>query len=394
MKKLLVFLISIASALLIVGCTPQPHDEKTADETISHQPINETENKIVSEHEISDHLKVHYIDVGQGDSTLFQFSEDGEEYAILIDAGDFTGDEVIEYLQANGLSKVNIAIGTHPDADHIGQLDRIINTFKVDEVWLSGNTSSSDTFQRVLEAIDENDVGYEEPRMGDQFEVGSLNIEVLYPQQITGKVNEESISLKLTYGEVSFIFTGDAEKGNELEMVESGANLKADFLHLGHHGSSTSTSNEFLKAVNPKIAIYSAGAGNSYGHPNEEVVSLVQKSGIKLYGTDIHGTIIVTTDGKKYSIETNKQGTFHSPKTEENTTAQKDTDIRTTEGCVNINTATSGEVEQIIHIGPERAEDLIEQRPYQSVDDLSKIKGIGPARIEDIKEEGLACVGG
>lgn len=376
MKRLF---ISIVTVFFLAGCNSQ-----LASSSKQTNSLN-LEN--------GDSLKVHYIDVGQGDSTLFQVLDNGKEYTLLIDAGDFTGNEVVEYLQANEIDKINVAIGTHPDADHIGQLDRVIEGFAVDEVWLSGNTSNSDTFHRLLEAIDKNNVVYEEPRMGDQFELGPIQIEVLYPKLISGKANEESISLKLTYDEISFVFTGDAEKKNEIEMIESGANLRADFLHLGHHGSNTSTGERFLQAVKPAVAIYSAGKDNSYGHPHEEVVSLVQNSGIKLYGTDVDGTIVVTTDGKAYTIETKKNGTIQSSE-EIQKTIEKAEIASNNASCININTATSEEIEQIVHIGEERAEDLIALRPYISIEDLSRIKGIGEARIEDIKEEGLACVGG
>lgn len=217
MKRLFIF-IFIVTVFFLAGCNSQLASSSKQTHSLNL--------------ETGDSLKVHYIDVGQGDSTLFQVSDNGQEYTFLIDAGDFTGDEVVEYLHANGIEKINVAIGTHPDADHIGQLDRVIKGFNVDEVWLSGNTSNSDTFHRLLEAIDKHDVVYEEPRMGEQFKLGPLQIKVLYPKQISGKANEESVSLKLTYGEISFVFTGDAEKKNEIEMIESGANLRADFLHL------------------------------------------------------------------------------------------------------------------------------------------------------------------
>lgn len=371
--------ICIVTVFFLVGCNSQLASTSKQTNTLN------LEN--------GDSLKVHYIDVGQGDSTLFQVTDNGQEYTLLIDAGDFTGDEVVEYLQANGIDKINVVIGTHPDADHIGQLDRVIEGFDVDEVWLSGNTSNSDTFHRLLGAIDSKDVGYEEPRMGDQFDLGPLHIDVLYPKQISGNANEESVSLKLTYGEISFVFTGDAEKKNEIEMIESGANLKADFLHLGHHGSSTSTSEGFLQAVKPAVAIYSAGKDNSYGHPHEEVVSLVQKSGIELYGTDVDGTVVVTTDGKAYMIETEKNGTIQSSENIQSTIETEETPVSNA-SCININTATTEEIKKIVHIGADRAEDLIELRPFNSIEELSRIKGIGEARIEDIKEEGLACVGG
>lgn len=346
---------------------------------------------------VSSDLVVHYIDVGQADATLLQFTDQGEEYTVLIDAGDFSGNEVVDYLKSKEITTLDIAIGTHPDADHIGQLDKVINEFAVGEVWLSGNTGNSRVFQRVLEAINTLDIGYEEPRTGDEYEVGPLKIEVLHPKEISGKSNEESLSLKMTYGHIRFIFTGDAYVENELEMIKSGADLQADILHLGHHGSSTSTSEEFLQAVNPKVAIYSAGENNSYGHPHREIVSLVQEANIELYGTDVHGTIIVTTDGENYTITTAKEGTVTpsiAPTTKKEEASAVPTTPKNNSSCIDINTASAEELEKIIHIGPEYAQDLIELRPFQSVEQLTRINGIGKGRIKDILAENLACVGG
>jgi competence protein ComEC len=352
-------------------------------------------------------MKVHYIDVGQGDSALIQYSEDGEEYTILIDAGNFNSTNVISYLQSQNIDQIDIAIGTHPDADHIGQLDQVVNIFDVEEVWLSGNTSTSQTFQELLAAIDAKGVGYHEPRMGEEYEIGSLVVDVLYPKSITGESNAESISLKMTYGDIRFVFTGDAEQENEVEMVNSGADLKAEILHLGHHGSNTSTHPTFLNEVHPEVAIYSAGEDNSYGHPHPEVVNLVQHSGIQLYGTDVNGTIIVTTDGKDYDIETKEEGTI-SPSSLEEGLAEKVpthhpadsesnplTNPPVNKGsCIDINKASIEQLQEIVHIGPERAQDVVNLRPYQSVEDLSRIEGIGPSRLNDIVLEGLACVRG
>ncbi|MGY3714266.1 MBL fold metallo-hydrolase [Sutcliffiella cohnii] len=354
---------------------------------------NEKESQSLSE------LKVHYMNVGQADSTLLQFTVEGEAFHILIDAGNWNRNDVVNYLHAQNVSHIDIAIGTHPDADHIGQLDKVINTFDVGEVWMSGNTNSSQTFQRVLEAIDKSGADYYEPRMGDEFEIGSLEIAVLYPKTITENDNEESISLKITYGDIRFIFTGDASKKNELNMMQSGFDLDADILQLGHHGSSTSTDPAFLSTVNPSIAIYSAGVDNSYGHPHDEVVNLVQNAGIDLYGTDVHGTIIVSTDGKDYKVFTNKDGTI-TPSSKKGTpsgnkkTEEPKQDSNITKGCIDVNSASIDQLQGIKHIGIERAEQLVNIRPFKTIDDLSRITGIGPARIKDIKEQGLACVGG
>lgn len=378
----------------------ESNEEEKQETTESIQPTNTDVNTQENQRDgpkLTD-MKVHYIDVGQADSTLIQYSYNEEEFVILIDAGNFNRTNVIEYLHSQKVDQIDIAIGTHPDADHIGQLDQVIHTFDVGEVWLSGNTSTSETFQEVLAAIDANDVDYYEPRMGEEYDIGPLGVEILYPKTITGESNEESISFKMTYGDVRFIFTGDAAQENELEMVNSEADLNAEILQLGHHGSNTSTNSTFLKEVNPEVAIYSAGDDNQYGHPHSEVVNLIQNSGIKLYGTDVHGTVIVTTDGKDYRINTKEDGTIspssntkepEAPETKEPTNTPD-----TNRSCININTASVEQVQEIIHIGPERAQDLVNLRPFNSVDDLSRIDGIGPARISDINDQGLACTGG
>ena len=369
-------------------------EEKQSSENETKEPIEE------SQHDLSE-LKVHYMNVGQADSTLLQYSQDGEDFTILIDAGDWRGNNVVNYLNSQNVSEIDIAIGTHPDADHIGQLDKVLNSFEVGEVWLSGNTSTSKTFQRLLSAIDSNDVDYYEPRQGDEFEIGPLEVEVLYPKTISENDNGESISLKLTYGDVRFIFTGDANTSDELNMLKSGMNMKADILQLGHHGSSTSTHPSFLKEINPSIAIYSAGTDNSYGHPHDEVVNLIQNSGVQLYGTDVHGTVIVSTDGTDYKVLTKKDGTV-SPGNNRESASDDSTNKQgsnsepqpSSNGCIDVNSASLEQLQEIIHIGSARAEDLIHLRPFSSVDELSQISGIGPARIEDIKSQGLACIGG
>ncbi len=413
LKWYLYVLITGLTLFMFTGCADitGEHADKISEETqkSDSKEINKNQNQesaesnpLTSKSPNRALMKVHYIDVGQGDSTLIQYSEDDEEFTILIDAGTYTNTNVIDYLQTQKIDEIDLAIGTHPDADHIGQLDQVLQTFDVEEVWLSGNISTSETFQDVLTEIDSKGVRYQEPRMGEEYDIGPLGIEVLYPKVITGDTNEESISLKLTYGQVRFIFTGDAAQKNEMEMVNSGTDLRAEILHLGHHGSNTSTSPGFLKAVQPEIAIYSAGKDNSYGHPHAEVVKLVQDSGIPLYGTDIDGTIIIRTDGVKYEIATRENGIItpssirEVPKETPTTSESKETSPPTVGNrhCIDINHASMEQIQEIIHIGPERAQDLIDLRPYKTIDDLSKIKGIGDSRIEDIKFQGVACIGG
>lgn len=378
-------------------------EEKAEDSAVSEKK-EEQQDQIKDDSKVDTSelsgLKVHYIDVGQGDSTLLQFSHDGEDFTILIDAGNWNGNEVVNYLTSQKVKQIDIAVGTHPDADHIGQLDKVINSFNVGEVWLSGNTNPSQTFQKLISAIESKDLDYHEPRLGEEFEIGPLLIEVLNPKTITENDNDESISLKLTYGNVRFIFTGDASTDEELKMLQSGMNVKADILHLGHHGSTTSTHPKFLSEVSPSVAIYSAGLNNTYGHPHEEVVNRVHSAGIKLYGTDVHGTVIVSTDGIDYKVLTKKDGTI-SPSsagsgntTTDDSTNKQNESKQITGQCIDVNRASFDQVQQIKHIGTARAEELISLRPFTSIDDLGRIKGIGPARIKDIKTEGLACIGG
>ncbi|GIO27055.1 MBL fold metallo-hydrolase [Ornithinibacillus bavariensis] len=396
-------ILPVLMTILLVACGQSMDQEINADD--SHSNTGTTKQEEEMEKDNLSELKVHFLDVGQADATFFQFGT----HAILFDTGDWSGNEVVDYITSLGVSKIDLVIGSHPDADHIGQLANVMQSFKVEEVWLSGNESTSQTFQRGLEAILASDAEYAEPRSGEHYRIGSMDIKILNPKSITGASNEESIAMLLTYGNIKFILTGDADQNAEQQMMKLGIDLDADIMKLGHHGSNTSSSPSFIQAVSPEVAIYSAGAENSYGHPHAEVVSRIQKAGIDLYGTDVHGTIVVTTDGINYKIDTKKQGTI-KPKSTEHRASSPSTSVSSSSrkksggsssnnkqstssgSCIDINTASNEEVERIKHIGPELAQDLINLRPFSSVSDLTRIKGIGPARIKDIEEEGLACV--
>lgn len=352
------FLLLVGFVLVLAGCV---------------QNVKPQESSTGSEASAGNGLTVHFIDVGQGDATLLEF----EEHAVLIDTGDWNSTEAVDYLQEQGLEKLDIVVGTHPDSDHIGQLKQVVEQFEVGEVWMSGNVSTSNTFIDALKAIDETGTDYYEPRSGEVFDVGNLQIEVLYPEEITGKANEESVSLKLTYGDIRFVFTGDAGVKEEQEMIDSGADLDAEILHLGHHGSNTSTSRAFLKAVSPEVAVYSAGKGNAYGHPHAEVIAAAENAGAKVYGTDVNGTVVLETDGKTYKISTERAGTVMEGENR----------------CININVASSAELQGIEGIGPSLADAIIKERPFKTIEELDEIKGIGKGKIDAIKEQGLACLG-
>ncbi|MDN3428067.1 MBL fold metallo-hydrolase [Microbacterium sp. APC 3898] len=381
-------LLAVVVLVLLAACvevSEKPKEEREpAEANQESEPAKVEESKDieysdgnkkpVGEEVALEGLTVHYINVGQGDSTLLEF--DG--FSMLIDAGNWNSKEAVDYLKQQEIKDIDIVVGTHPDADHIGQLAQVIGEFEIGEVWMSGNTSSSNTFLNVLQAIEASGSDYVEPRSGDVFDVGSMKIEVLYPDEITGSANEESVSLKMTYGDVRFVFTGDAGIKQEQEMIDSGMDLDAEILHLGHHGSNTSTSSAFLEAVTPEVAIYSAGDDNSYGHPHAEVIAAVENAGAKVYGTDVNGTILVKTDGKSYNVEIQQEGV---PTEGENR-------------CIDLNVASSAELQGISGIGKTYAQAIIDQRPFESVEELLDIKGIGQGTLSAIQEQGLACVGG
>ncbi|KHF38845.1 MBL fold metallo-hydrolase [Halalkalibacter okhensis] len=378
--------------ILVTGCGTQQSTEQTLTSSDSETILRNHEEVKLANEEFNE-LIVHYINVGQADSTLLELTNDTQPFHILIDSGDWNSNDVVTYLQKERISHIDILIGTHPHADHIGQMDQILELFDVSEVWMSGDETTSQTFESVLDAIIESDVDYHEPRAGEVYDIGSLVIDVLNPDQLTGDIHEGSLSLLVTYGEVSFLFTGDAEHQTEQAIIDRGHHLNSTVLQLGHHGSETSTIPAFLAAVDPEIAIISAGKDNSYGHPHEEVVTRIEDAQIDLYATFIHGTIIISTDGQHYHVTTKSTEQSKEIPTE-NIDSPNESDITSESNCIDINFASASELAKITHIGTERASQLIELRPFETISDLAQINGIGPARIAEIKTENLACIGG
>ncbi|MFC4737716.1 ComEC/Rec2 family competence protein [Bacillus daqingensis] len=328
-------------------------EEKTDDETNSGEGNGDLaeNNSAEEEHEADDgappepagELSIHFIDVGQADATLFSHEYDGEAYHVLFDTGDWNRSDALHYLQEQQVDELQVMIGSHPHADHIGQMDKILESgIAVEEVWMSGDEATSDTFLRVMDAIERHVPVYDEPRAGDSFDIGALQVDVLHPAELTGDLHDGSLTVHVTYGDVSVLLTGDAEDSAEQMMLNRDEDVEADILQLGHHGSDTSTTQPFLEAVDPETAIYSAGAANSYGHPHDEVLQRVEDHGADVYGTDVNGTIIVTTDGETYELETEKDGEPEAAPEEEADTANETGDeTAPADGCININEADS-----------------------------------------------------
>jgi competence protein ComEC len=277
-------------------------------------------------------LEVHFIDVGQGDAILLVLGE----YAALIDGGD-RGSGVVAYLQRQGITYLDLVIASHPHADHIGGLIDVIRAITVDRVITNGQMHTTLTYERFLDAIIDSGAEYFEVRRGDTIPFGSLVIDVLHPLTPVGQnLNEQSLVLRLKHGNVTFLFTGDAEKGAEQSMLAWGGDLQAKVLKVAHHGSRSSSTPAFLDKVQPEIAVYCAGLGNQYGHPHEETLVALTQIGAEIYGTDIHGSVVIISDGKSYQVETEHPGVIFTIPAAIVTITPAPTQEATTEGCAYI----------------------------------------------------------
>ena len=248
-----------------------------------------------------DEFKVHFIDVGQGDSILIDLGET----EILIDGGG-KSPGVVDYLNDYIDGALEVMVATHPHADHIGGLIAVLDAFDVEEVWHNGDTSTSQTYAQFMAAVQAEGAEIHIARRVDEITVGELIFLVLNPATLAGTTNNNSIALSLSYGEVDFLFMGDAEQEAEASMLGAGTIPDVEILKVGHHGSRTSSSQAFLVLVRPDVAIYMAGKGNRYGHPHGETTAALTEVGAKIYGTDIHGTIVITTDSESYSVQLEK----------------------------------------------------------------------------------------
>jgi competence protein ComEC len=332
---------------------------------------------------------IHFIDVGQGDSIFI----DLPEHNILIDGGD-RNSGALQYLQSLNVDLLDIVVGTHAHSDHIGGLIEVLSFIQTKEVIDPGIVHTTKTFEDYLTIIEDKNIKFTEGRVGDFRDFGNgIQFKILHPDNPSSRsLNDSSVVVKLVIGEVSFLFTGDAETPSEQEMLRRGHDLKSTILKVGHHGSTTSTSDAFLNAVSPKVAVIQVGEGNRYGHPNAEVLNKLTANNIEIYRTDLQGTIIISTDGKTYAV---KDATPYQHQGRIEESGEGISEERTDEpigGMVNINTATLEELMKIIHISEARAKELISLRPFNRVDDLMKINGIGPARLEDIKKQGLVYI--
>ncbi len=250
----------------------------------------------------SAYLKVHFIDVGQGDSILVQ--SPNNKY-MLIDAGEnSSGDTVVSYLKKEGVEKIDVLVGTHPDGDHIGGMDKVIDSFELGTVYMPKVSKNTKTFGDVLKGLKKKKLKIDKPVAGEDIDFdNTIKVKILAPNSDKyDDTNNYSIVLKVSYGKTSFLLTGDAEDVSEEEMLKKGYDLKADVLKVGHHASKSSTTPEFLSAVSPKYAVISVGKGNKYGHPHKKTIKRFKDGNIEIYRTDKDGTVVFNSDGKTVQV--------------------------------------------------------------------------------------------
>lgn len=292
----------------------------TSATTTTTTPASTTTEPDVEITEFSDEMKVHFIDVDQGDSTFIELPN-GE--AMLIDAGETDqADKVVTYIYTQGYDTIDYVVATHAHSDHIGGLPVVLDSFNIGNFYMTSAVATTSIYENMLNAVDESGAAVHDVMAGDViYNEANLLIEVVAPKEIDyDEQNNNSVVIKLTYGDDKFLFTGDAEKSEEDGIW---TNIKCDVLKVGHHGSDSSSSSNFLKKVEPSYAVISCGLHNSYGHPTDDVLKRLDDRNIDVYRTDLQGTIVFTSDGSNISVNVNPSE-YTPPVTTTTTTSQQE----------------------------------------------------------------------
>ena len=249
-------------------------------------------------------VEFHFIDVGQGDAALIRTSEGN----VLIDAGtNASEDALIAYLKAEGITELAYAVFTHPHEDHIGGADAVLAYCEVEHVILSPATATTETYERMMDAIEEEDAEVFIAEPDTRYGVGDLKLTILGPIGSNYKdLNNDSVVLRADFGESSVLFTGDAEDKSEEDLLDRYAlsgKLDCDVLKVGHHGSDSSTTEAFLTAVSPEMAVISCGEGNTYGHPTQIALNRLENHDVTYWRTDLEGSVVIVSDGEDLTKE-------------------------------------------------------------------------------------------
>lgn len=287
-------IVGILIALLIVfnGCLniSITSDKKTTDDIVFVSDSNT----------VGDGNAVHFIDVGQGDSILAV--SNGE--CMLIDAGEEDqGEVVVDYINKLGVECLKYVVATHPHSDHIGGMDDVINNINVQNIIMPDVVTTTKCFENMLDAVENNNVNAIKAVSGDSFKLGNFDCKIFGPINESDNLNNNSVVIMMVCGNDKILLTGDCSKDEEMDIIKSGADISADILKVGHHGSSTSNCNEFISAINPDIAVISCGKNNSYGHPHTETMDILEKYNTDIYRTDEMGTVIACCSGNGITMK-------------------------------------------------------------------------------------------
>ena len=248
--------------------------------------------------QVSGELQVYFLDVGQADAILIRDNDSN----MLIDAGNNTdGEKLVSFFDNIGIDSFEYVVATHAHEDHIGGMDDIIENFEIDNFYMPDVVTTTKTFEEVLDALDNSNLTYDTPEIGYTFNLGEAHFEVIYVGDDENNLNDTSIVLQMTFGNVKFLFMGDLQEDKESDLLDK--NIKSDVLKVGHHGSDTSTSEEFLKAVNPKYAVIEVGENNIYNHPSDATLNRLKEKDIDVYRTDLDGTILFRSDGTNITVQ-------------------------------------------------------------------------------------------
>ncbi len=257
--------------------------------------INELEETTIN----NESLDVYFIDVGQADSILLKSGD----HNMLIDAGNNEdGTKLVSYLKSINVDSFDYVFASHAHEDHIGGMDDVINNFKINKFFMPDVLTTTKTFEDVLDALEVNNLGYDVVAKGDEFKFFGATVKIIYVGDESDDLNDTSIVIKVIYGNTSFLFTGDATSKVERKLLKE--DLRSDVLKVAHHGSNYSSSSEFLDVVAPSYAIISVGKNNSYKHPSLSTIDKLNKRNVKIYRTDLDGTIIVSSNGNDISFKT------------------------------------------------------------------------------------------
>lgn len=251
-------------------------------------------------------MKVHFINVGQGDATYIKMPN-GED--VLIDGGrQGQGDEIVAYLKKQKVDDIEIMIATHPDADHLGGLDEVLKAYKVESVYAPKVAHTTQAYKDFLQAVKNEKLTIKTTKAGVNLTIKGVTAKFVGPVKEYAKsdLNNWSAVLHVTYNKNKFLFTGDAEKASETDMVKAKQTLQADVIKVGHHGAKTSSNADFLKVVKPTYAVISVGK-NSYGHPTKEVLDRFKSQKTTVYRTDKNGNVVISSDGSKITVSLQKK---------------------------------------------------------------------------------------